>query len=181
MEWDESKHPRIPAGDSAGGQFGTVGSVSRNKFDRMLARQRMDHIKAGGTVADPHLTDLLEQINQPDGGFTYQPFTAHSPTEGFALSIHPERSVVLDARSMSLTNLVDFVQANRVLLRNPGNFMGAWHDPASGKVFLDVSTVTTNERQARQLALSHDQIAYYDLKRGTSVTVNKDATSGGVI
>jgi hypothetical protein len=122
---------------------------------------------------------MLARVREPDGGFTYSPTLKTEPTEGYALSIYPERSVAIDAAHLKVKDLAVFVAANRDLLKKPGNHIGAWHDPASGKVFLDVSKITKSKKAARKLALTHDQIAYFDLKKKVSVTVNKDAKSGG--
>jgi hypothetical protein len=128
---------------------------------------------AGGTGGE--LRGLLDRVGKPDGGFTYSPTLRTEPTEGYALSIHPERSAVVDAETIKLKDLAEFVAKNRDLLSKEGNHFGAWHDPESGKVFLDVSTVTPDPKVAESLALKHDQIAYFDLKRGQSVTVKGTA------
>jgi N-acetylglutamate synthase-like GNAT family acetyltransferase len=65
------------------------------------------------------------------------------------------------------------------MLTQPEHYLGAWHDPASGKVYLDVSVVMQDQNRAHQLALDKDQIAYFDLGNFASVTVNAQATSGG--
>lgn len=130
-------------------------------------------------VQKGQLSDLVNRIRQPDGGFTYNPMHGTEPTEGFALSIHPERSATVDAENLTADALHDYLSKNRDLLSQEGNHLGAWHDPQSHKVFLDVSTVAKDEKEAAELARQHDQIAYFDLKNGRSVTVNKDATSGG--
>ena len=124
---------------------------------------------------------MLAQVAQPDGGFTYDPVSKRSPTEGFAVSPFPSRSEAFDAKELSFDKLVGYYAANRDLIGTPGHYMGAWHDPASGKVFLDISVVSSNRSDAAKLAITHDQIAYFDIKAGSSVTVNAHATSGGAI
>ena len=171
--------PRVPAGDPAGGQW-AGGNVSRTAFDKMSAVDRSAHLKSGGQVSDDHITELLQRVAEPDGGFTYQPFSDLEPTEGFALSIHPERSFATDASRLKFNDLVKYVMKNRDLLSDKENFLGAWHDPDSHKVFLDISRVVKDRSRATHLARQHDQIAYFDLKTKQSVTVNKHATSGGV-
>lgn len=133
-----------------------------------------------GVTHAKHFRSMLDRVSKPDGGFTYQPLTDDEPDKGFALSIHPERSFAMDADKVTYKALEEYVLKNFDLLTNKDNFMGAWHDPASGKVFLDVSRVTDDEEEAHNLALEYDQIAYFDLARMSSVTVNPDATSGGV-
>jgi hypothetical protein len=132
-----------------------------------------------GPASASRMQGLFARVQRPDGGFTYNPAVGTEPVEGYALSIHPERSVAIDASKIKITDLADYVAKNGDILAEEGNHFGAWHDPASGKVFLDVSTVTKDAKAAEDLARRHDQIAYFDLKSGQSVTVNPVATSGG--
>lgn len=130
-----------------------------------------------------HLEDfkkMVDRIKQPDGGFTYQPLSQEEPTEGYAISIHPDRSFAADASDLEYEDIESYILKNADLLSQESNYLGAWHDPASGKVFLDVSRVTNDPSEAHELALQYDQIAYFDLGKGASVTVNPEATSGGV-
>jgi hypothetical protein len=144
---------------------------------------------AGGFKAGNHCArggagvatgEMLSKISKPDGGFTYSPVTKRSPSTGFALSPYPERSFAVSAKELKPGHLVDFVIKNHDLLSRPDHYVGGWHDPASGKVFLDISIMARDEKTARKLCLEKDQIAYFDLSKGVSVTVNPKATSGGV-
>ena len=125
------------------------------------------------------LRNMFNRVRAPDGGFTYSPTSHTEPSTGYALSIHPDRSVALDSKTIQFRDLARYAASNADLLHQPGNHIGAWNDPASGKVFLDVSMVTNDKAQAEKLALQHDQIAYFDLSNFQSVTVNPDAKSGG--
>ena len=81
--------------------------------------------------------EMFDRVHQPDGGFTYQPLAHDSLTEGYALSIHPERSAAFDASSLKLKDLTKYVAKNKDLLKDKDNYIGAWHDPASNfKIFL---------------------------------------------
>jgi SPP1 gp7 family putative phage head morphogenesis protein len=117
------------------------------------------------------LGSLLERISAPDSGFTYSMVTGHEPTTGYVLSIHKDREQPLDLDKLTLENLVDYTQRNSDLLTQPQNYLGAWHDPVSHRVFLDVSSVTTDAHEAARLAQEHDQLAYFDLSTMTSVPV----------
>jgi hypothetical protein len=135
----------------------------------------------GSSEGSPTMHALFDRVSQPDGGFTYSPTTNLEPAGGYALSIHPDRSEAFDANSIKFADLAAYAAKNRDLLTKPGNHIGAWHDPASGKIFLDVSMVTQDKAEAERLALKHDQIAYFDLNTFQSVTVNPNATSGGTV
>jgi adenylylsulfate kinase-like enzyme len=152
--------PRIPAGNPGGGQWVASGE--------------------GAAVNESKLKDLYSRISKPDGGFTYQPVSDSEPSSGFALSIYPSRSFAKDVKELSFDDLVSYAIRNRDLFEKSDHFLGAWHDPETGKVFLDISVVTNDVDKAEQLARQHDQIAYFDLGTGKSVTVNREATSGGV-
>jgi len=172
--------PRAPAGTPIGGQW--VGNnVSRRAFDKMTPEERAEYVRGGGAISDHHVEELYERIAKPDGGFTYQPLTANEPAAGYAVSIFPDRSFGADASQMRLDDLVNYVVQNADLLSDPGNHIGAWHDPETHRVYLDISRVVPTPDRAASLARAHDQIAYFDLSRGQSVTVNRDATSGGAV
>jgi len=121
---------------------------------------------------------MFDRMAKPDGGFTWSP-TGGEPKGGFALSVYPQHSAVFE--KVTKRDLIDYIKKNRDLLRKPGNYLGAWHDPESGKVFLDISMVTQDKKEAERLCRKHDQIAYFDLNTFQSVTVNRAATSGGVV
>ena len=99
------------------------------------------------------------------------------------VSPYPERSKVLtgiaglspDALAEQVT---DYVIANFDLLGQAGHSLGGWHDPETGKVFLDVVRVLDTEAEATQVARAKDQIAIYDLVGQRTITVNRQAKSG---
>jgi len=127
------------------------------------------------------LQAMYDRVSQPDGGFTYQPTTGSEPKEGFALSIYPERSFAKAAKDFTFDDLVKYAVENKDVFTKKDHYLGAWHDPASGQVFLDVSMVTKDAKVAEALCQKHDQIAYFDLGQMKSVTVNANAKSGGVV
>lgn len=127
------------------------------------------------------LRGLYERVSHPDGGFTYNPRSETEPSTGYAVSIYEDRSKAFDAKALTFKDLWQYALHNRDLLSQEGNHLGAWNDPHSGKVFLDVSKVVDTPEEAHALSLKHDQIAYFGLKEGKSFTVNQNAKSGGVI
>jgi hypothetical protein len=131
----------------------------------------------GGGAAEvrPHFAKLVDQISQPDGGFTAHAVTGEQPKTGFALSIHKGREVVKPAKDLTLLDLATFARDNHDLLSQRDNYFGAWHNPADGQVYLDISRVTQDRAEAERLGREHNQIAYFDLEAGQSVTVMKGA------
>lgn len=181
----EQDHPRAKSGEH-GGEFvkgsggGGGGSSSESKGSETKGvgtpKKKQTQLKP-----EPSLTlkDLHDRIGKPDGGFTYQPKSELQPKEGFAVSPYPERSFGKKATEISEEDIAEYVLDNEDLWDDPEHFIGAWHDPESGMIFLDVSVVSKDEQAASKLALAKDQIAYFDLQKGKSITVNKNATSGG--
>lgn len=114
---------------------------------------------------------LVERISAPDSGFTYSMVTGHEPKTGYVLSIHKDREQALPLDKVTLDTLIDYTQKNADLLTKPENYLGAWHDPESHKVFLDVSSVTQDAQEAAKLAKEFQQLAYFDLGTMSSVPV----------
>lgn len=142
-----------------------------------------DHFQHNAPPQPQQPSGLSQRLRQPDSGFTYDPKTGAEPSTGYAVSPYPQRSKVIE-NVASLTpdaladKLTDYALANWDLLSQPGHHLGGWHDPKTGKVFLDVSVVKTSAKAAKALALKRDQIAYFDLSKGVSVDVNRAAKSG---
>lgn len=148
-------------------------------------RTRLCHLFEGDSSAREQRStcDMFADIGEPDGGGTWNPRTGESPVIGFCWSPYPERSRVLDEPPDSARTFQDiadrFMEENRDIFDHDGNsFIGLWNDPATGKVYLDVSVVGRDAGVARDACRRHDQIAFYDLQVGASVTVNPNATSG---
>lgn len=119
-------------------------------------------------------TSLNERINKADGGFTVQPVTKEEPKTGFAVSIYPDRTVTFaSAGKMSEAQFVKFVRDNKDILTQKDHYIGGWHDPSDGTIYLDVSVVKSTEDDARALAIKNNQISYFDFKNGRSVNVEK--------
>ena len=125
------------------------------------------------------IQSLVARLAVKDGGFTVNVKDMSEPKTGFALSIYPDRSKGLDTESINAVRLADYIDQNTDLLEQDGNMLGAWHDPKTGRVFFDISKVTNDEVEAKLLATSNDQVAYFDIAAGKSVDVNRQATSGG--
>lgn len=91
----------------------------------------------------------------------------------------PERSVEFSSvDDLTLSTYDEYCEQNKDLLSKENHYVGTWHDPATGKIYLDVSINTMDAKEARKQCEDNDQIAYFDLQDFTSVTVNQNATSG---
>lgn len=123
----------------------------------------------------PHLEKLVDQIKQRDGGFTVHATSGKVPTTGYALSVYKGRETVIPATKLTLKDLVSFAVKNGDLLAKDDNYFGAWNNPADGKVYMDVSKVVATAAEADRLGRENNQIAYFDLGKGQSVEVMKQA------
>jgi hypothetical protein len=122
---------------------------------------------------------LLASIHKPDGGFTYSFGTGRQPKVGYPLSIYPERSKGIPFKDFHRTDVSIYIKKNKDILSKKESHLGGWHDPKTGMIYLDISVVKKTAKEAHDLALKYDQIAYFDLSIFKSVTVNAKATSGG--
>jgi hypothetical protein len=117
------------------------------------------------TVALQALTDGL---TVPDGGFTVDLVTGYRPSHGYAVSIFPAAERVLSG-PVTCQDLIEYVTDHRDGLIHPGNLFGGWHDPRTGRIYLDASAWVATADQAERLGQAHHQHAYFDLVRGRSV------------
>lgn len=132
---------------------------------------------AGGDGASPSapkkVNDLARRIRE-DGGFTYNPISDSSPTEGFAVSPFKELELVIDTQApegMDLAKyrknmrpkLKKYIKDNIETLRRKGAHLGGWWDKEAKKVYLDISIVNKNLKDAMRIAKEHDQEAIFDL------------------
>lgn len=116
---------------------------------------------------------LVGALTTPDGGFSADP-SGSAVTAGFAVSIHPECERVLVA-PVSDSDLESYVADHAATLALPGRVFGGWHDPADGRIYLDVSVVVDTEEEAARLAFTASQLAYFDLGSGSSVRLVEPA------
>ena len=162
MSWNESLHPRDPAGRSTGGRFVSL----RSKIETNSAAMSEG--------------DLRDRVLEPDGGFTYETSTGKEPRWGFSVSTRPDLSEPFEPKTFSYKQIKDYYVRNLAVLSEKGNYIGAWHNPKTGQGFLDVSRVVGSASEAEKLSKRHDQISYFVLHEGHSVTVNEKAKSGGI-
>jgi len=162
-----SDDPDSPSNDALRTRL-YVGRSTRIAQKRALARAR------GLSAADEKLevAKALRRLRHPDGGFTRHPLTEDEVTTGFMVSPYPEREKARHVDELRPRDIREHLQENADLWEEPGNYQGAWHDPETGMVSLDVTVVTTSAEEARRIALERNQVAFFDAQTGRSVTVN---------
>jgi hypothetical protein len=112
------------------------------------------------------LSDAVAATHDRDGGFTLDDH-GQSVTSGYAVAAHPDREVIL--AELSMGDLLEFMIRNADVLTLPGRVLGGWHDPADGRIYLDVSIVLADREAAMALAVDHDELAIFDLAAGQSI------------
>lgn len=121
--------------------------------------------------------DILKGLT-PGEGFTYNPYKQEHIKSGFAVSIYPDRSDIIDAKDLTPERLEKFVEANKDLLTRAENSVGGWYDKDSGKVYLDVSFTTPSRELAEFAGKAYNQKAIGDLAK-YAAKENGDIPTGG--
>src|SRR5262245_4646751 len=89
------------------------------------------------------------------------------------VSIYPGPSLHIEGSNgkptLTIKEFTQFLRKNRDLLGRPDHFLGVWHDPKTGDIWLDVSVHTKTPARAERLAKKYNQVAYYNLDTGKSV------------
>lgn len=139
-----------------------------------LYRARIKAMESEQAGVDPqrNFASALADLKEPDGGFTIDPRTGAAEAAGFFVSVHPEHEKAIPVEEVSLANLNRYVIDKAAILEEDGNFLGGWHDPETGVVSLDVSSKTESAEEARELALRHAQVAFFDAQTFDSVEVD---------
>lgn len=148
-----------------------IGRRTRVEQKQALARARGLSVEEGTLQGDK----VLSRLRHPDGGFTRHPDTGREESLGFFVSPYPDREKVVPVADLRPIDIIRYTNANRDLWDRPGHYMGAWHDPDTGLVSLDVSVKTPSAEEARTIAGDHAQVAFYDAQTGSSVEVSHTA------
>lgn len=179
-----------------------VDQIAQQKIAQYKAKARTLYRQAYGdeplvhTNADvPHIglsDDLLDRVMQPDGGFTYNVVTGDEPKSGYAVSIYPERtSGAIDMKALAKMPKDQqatflraaarrYIQDNRDLLTQPGNYLGPWHDPDTGQLTFDVSRVVNSPEEAAGIGRKFKQKSYFDFEKGHSYPTGYEGESSSI-
>lgn len=139
-----------------------------------IARKEPAEATEKGDLTEKHtnFAEALAQVSTPDGGFTIDPRTGAAESAGFFVSVHPEHEVSIPVSSLDMNDLTMYEESKREILEQDGNYLGAWHDPETGIVSLDVSSKAQSAEEARRLAAAHGQVAFFDAQTFDSVEVD---------
>jgi len=81
----------------------------------------------------------------------------------YAVSLYPERSVVLPGRDVPEDLLRKFIEDNQDLLADPRNSIGLWYSDTLHAIYLDVSATLPDRAEAVSLGEWYNQEAIYGL------------------
>jgi hypothetical protein len=152
----------------------SAGSMAAQPL-RVHQADARDAATGSPAARERNLRGLLDQVKQPNGGFTMHAVTGRRPTSGFALSIYKDRETTKPVKNLEVIDLVQFAKANEDLLRQPDNYFGVWHDPKSNLVYMDISIVVTSATEAERLGRQNRQGSYFDLQEGQLVDIEDEA------
>lgn len=119
---------------------------------------------------------MADALSVPDGGFSVDPTDGSDVRVGYAVAVHPEHERILNR--VTVNDLHDYIASASDALSLSGRVLGGWRDPASGRIYLDVSVVTTDLAEAMALARATAQLAIFDLSAMQSITVTSPAPTG---
>lgn len=104
------------------------------------------------------ISQIAEDINS--GGTTYNLLNKSKTTTGHAVSVFPNRGVIIDG-SVTVSHVKDFIRNNMDIFSKGGFNLGGWKD--GGKGYLDISASVKDRAQAIKLGKQFNQKAISDL------------------
>lgn len=116
------------------------------------------------------ISAMADALSVPDGGFSVKPDDGSDVRTGYAVAVHPEHERVFDGPVTS-SDLHEYIAQAKDALSLPGRVLGGWRDPATGRVYLDVSVVTADLSEAMTLARETAQLAIFDFSAMESIPV----------
>lgn len=121
---------------------------------------------------------LVEKLRS-QGGFTYQPASKNSPTNGFSIGVFPESEVIFGSiEEATAAELFDYMADHFDQFQSDHRIhFGGWYNKKTDdnpqgddKVYLDLSLVISDRVEAIDLAKNKGQLAIFDLGSGEPIT-----------
>jgi hypothetical protein len=112
------------------------------------------------------LAERIWQLADANGGVTYSVGADAQVTQGYAVSVFPDREVTLT--NLWPDDVQRFIERNSELWANSENCLGAWRDH-TGLWYLDVSKVLSDKGQALLVGQLYHQVAIYDLTNNADI------------
>jgi hypothetical protein len=116
------------------------------------------------------ISAMADALSVPDGGFSVHPSDGSDVRTGYVVAVHPEHERIYDGHVTS-NDLHAYITQAKDAFSLPGRVLGGWCDPATSRVYLDVSVVTAELSEALTLARETAQLAIFDFSAMTSLPV----------
>ena len=118
------------------------------------------------------------QLLKENSGVSYNMITKeYSPNKGFFVSL-PNLETKVSLKSLSVDDIVTFINRHRTLLQDKTKFIGGWID--NEVVYLDISEQIFDKREALELGYKHNQLAIYDANEGKVIDLPTPQRSGTI-
>lgn len=92
----------------------------------------------------------------------------------FAVSLFPERSLILPERQLLEQDVRDFVRGNADLLKLSNCAVGTWYDADENESYLDISVIVASRKKAVELGNEYNQRAVFDLNKKQIIELSGD-------
>ena len=165
-EYRQAVPQSAPAADAAPPQATGVASAVSSAISPNSASRGIGNVAAASKPAYDLGSAAVNvgELTAKEGGATFNLYKGSlSGTDHYAVSVYPERGVVVDGQATP-QQISQFVQQNQDLLKDPNNSIGTWFNKEDGKTYLDISVTTPNLDDALKLAQEKKQLAIFDLK-----------------
>ncbi len=116
------------------------------------------------------------QLLKDNSGASYNMITKeYNPNKGYFVSL-PNLETKVSLQSLSVDDIVTFINKHRSLLQDKTKFIGGWID--NDTVYLDISEQIFDKREALERGYKHNQLAIYDANKGKVIDLPTPQRSG---
>lgn len=114
--------------------------------------------------------ELIDAIHK-NGGFSVKDHLGDGPKAGYMVSKNKSTEQAFPEGGFGPQHIQGYLDQHQKELASPNAYFGAWHDPESKKVYLDVSHHYPDFEKAKQVGRNAHQLALYDVGEGKTVYI----------
>jgi hypothetical protein len=118
-----------------------------------------------GRLMPVELADAIKR----HGGFSVKNHVDDGPTAGYMVSKNKSTEQAFPEDGFGAHDIQHYLDEHKHELSAPNAYFGAWHDPETQKVYLDVSHHYPSFEEAKKVGRDANQLALYDVKEGKTV------------
>jgi hypothetical protein len=119
-----------------------------------------EYYRENGALRERLNIDNIRTRALENGGFTYNPLYGATPQQGYAVSLQGHEKVFYFG-TMTDDEFLKYLQENGERMKDPAHYIGGWVD--DGRLYLDVSIVLLDEKEAREIGRINDQTCIFDM------------------